>query len=197
MIIVSIHYRLHWLGFIACQDLLNEATSLNEPPANFGLHDQRNAFLWIKRFIPGFGGDPNRITAFGESAGSGSIVFHMCSDVPLFNRAILMSGLPASVPPLELKFKEAEYRALLKYCGIDEEDPRRLQKLREMPVQKLIDAIQGTGVFFHHSYQDEKFWPRGSPTYFTEDELIGGCEWVGEIVIGDAFFEVSCFHLGM
>ena len=141
MIIISIHYRLHWLGFLACQDLLDEADSLNEPAANFGLHDQRTAFLWIKRFISGFGGNSDQITAFGESAGSGSIAFHICSDVPLFNRAILMSGLPATVPPLDLKYKEAEYCSLLKYCAIDQNNPARLEKLRKIPVEKLVDAI--------------------------------------------------------
>jgi carboxylesterase type B len=73
------------------------------------------------------------VTAFGESAGSVSIAFHMCSDVPLFNRAVLMSGTPTTGPPLELKYKEAEYRALLRYRGIDEDDPERLSKLREVP----------------------------------------------------------------
>jgi carboxylesterase type B len=191
VIIVSIHYRLHWLGFLACQDLLDEAASLNEPPSNFGLHDQRTAFIWIKRFVSGFGGNPEQITAFGESAGSGSIAFHMSSDIPLFQRAILMSGLPATVPPLELKYKETEYRSLLKYCVIDETDPERLEKLRKVSVEKLVDAIQGVGIFLHHSYRDEELWPRGFPTYFTEDDLIGGCEWVDEVIIGDTFFEVS------
>ena len=102
-----------------------------------------------------------------------------------------MSGLPATVPPLDLKYKEAEYRSLLKYCGIDQNDPARLEKLRRVPVEKVVDAIQGVGVFLHHSYRDEKFWPREFPTYFTEDELIGGCEWVNEVIIGDAFFEAS------
>ena len=91
-------YRVNWQGFIACQDLLDEAASFEEPPANFGLYDQRKAFLWIQRNIAGFGGDPKRITAFGESTGSGSIAVHMCSDVPLFQKAILMSGVLATVP---------------------------------------------------------------------------------------------------
>jgi carboxylesterase type B len=81
----------------------------------------------------------------------------MCSDVPLFKRAILRSGLPATVPPLELKYKEAEYRSLLKYCGINETDPERLEKLRRVPVEKLVDAIQGVAIFLHHSYRDEIF----------------------------------------
>jgi len=42
----------------------------------------------------------------------------------------------------------------------------------------------------HHGYRDEKVWPRGFLTYFTENELIGGCEWVDEIIIRNGFFEV-------
>src|ERR1700759_1040616 len=110
-------YRVNWFGFIACQvlrpklsilrlgpfltlvvqDLVNEATTNQDSPCNFGLQDQRNAFLWIQKHIAGFGGDPNNITAFGESAGSVSLGLHMLSTVPLFKRVILQSGtIPAN-----------------------------------------------------------------------------------------------------
>ena len=190
VIIVSIHYRLHWLGFLACQDLLDEAKALGEAPGNFGLRDQRNAFLWTKKFIGGFGGDEEKITAFGESAGSGSIALHMCSDVPLFNRAVLMSGVPSTLPPLSLEYKEAEYRALLRFCGIDKNIPDRLAKLREVPVEKIVEASTGVGVLLHRGFRDVNFWPNGFPTYWSEDELIAGCPWVDEVVIGDCFYEV-------
>ena len=184
---------MNWQGFIACQDLLDEAASFGEPPANFGFHDQRKAFLWIQRNIAGFGGDPKRITAFGESAGSASIAVHMCSDVPLFSRAILMSGVPVTVPPIDLKYKELEYIALLKYCGISEDDSERLKKLREIPVEKLIEAVGGVGIPMFNGLRDGSFFPKGSPTYWSEDDLIGNCEWVDEVMIGDAFLEVSQF----
>lgn len=86
------------------------------------------------------------MTVFGKSTGSASIAFHMCSDVPLFNRAVLMSGTLATGPPLELNYKEAEYRALPRYCGIDEDDPERLNKLREVPVEKVVAAARGLGI---------------------------------------------------
>ncbi|CZR55142.1 uncharacterized protein PAC_05028 [Phialocephala subalpina] len=148
VIIVSIHYRLNWFGFLACQDLLDEATSLNEAPMSFGIHDQRNAFLWIHRFIPGFGGTSSvsKITAFGESAGSASIALHMCSSLPLFGRAILMSGTPSTAPPVDLKYKEAEYRALLRYCGIEEGNGDGLEKLRSVKWERLLEAIGGVGI---------------------------------------------------
>jgi carboxylesterase type B len=171
------------------KDLLDEAKANNEPPSNFGLHDQRNSFLWVKRFISGFGGNPFHVTAFGESAGSGSIALQMCSDVPLFNRAMLQSATTATGPPVELKYKEAEYEALLRYCGIGLDDPKRLQRLREVPVSKLIEAIDGIFIPLFNSLRHESFFPRGYPTWWTEDELIGNCEWVDEVVIGDAFYE--------
>jgi hypothetical protein len=121
----------------------------------------------------------------------------MCSSVPLFNRAILMSGTVATGPPVELKYKEAEYLALLKYCGIDENDRDRLRKLGHMPVDKLIEAVNGVGIPLFNSLRDEGFFSRGFPTYFTQDELIGGCEWVDEIVIVDGFSEVSASQPGL
>lgn len=190
-------YRLNWQGFLACQDLLDEAAAMGEPPANFGFHDQRTAFRWIKHHISGFGGDPARITAFGESAGSISIAMHMCSDIPLFNRAILMSGVPSSVPPIDLKYKELEYLALLKRCGIGENEPDRLNKLRDVPVNKLVEAITEVGIPCFNGLKDEKLFPKGIPTYWSENELVAQCEWVEEVIIGDTFWEASyiCFDL--
>lgn len=114
----------------------------------------------------------------------------MSNSVPLFNRAILMSGTAATGPPVELKYKEAEYLALLRYCGIDEKDPERLGKLRDVPVGKLVEAIDGVGIPLFKSLRSKDFFTRGFPSWYTEDELIRDCDWVDEIVIGDGFFEV-------
>jgi carboxylesterase type B len=184
-------YRLNWFGFTACQDLLDEAIANNEPPVNFGLYDQRNAFFWVQKFIAGFGGDPMQLTAFGESAGSVSLALHLTTSVPLFNRAILQSGTIATVPPVDLKHKEAEYRALLKYCGIAENDPERLRKLREVPCKKLVEAIDPLGMSLFLSLWDENFFTRGLPDGWAEGELIAKCGWVDSVVLGDAYMEVN------
>lgn len=69
VICVGIQYRLGWLGFLACKDFEEENEHYQDHlgPGNWGIIDQRNAFLWIKKNISAFGGDPNNVTAFGVS----------------------------------------------------------------------------------------------------------------------------------
>jgi para-nitrobenzyl esterase len=90
VIIVSMNYRLGVLGFFAHPDLDAEG-HLN---ANYGLMDQQFALEWVRRNIAAFGGDPNRITVFGTSAGALSVYSHLASPTAagLFHRAIAQSG---------------------------------------------------------------------------------------------------------
>jgi hypothetical protein len=107
-----------------------------------------------------------------------------------------MSGTPATGPPVDLKYKEAEYQALLGYCGIDygeegeEGSKERLRKLREVSAEKLVEAIMVLGIPLFNSLGDEGFYTRGIPSWWTQDGIMSGCEWVDEIMTGDAFFEV-------
>ena len=68
--------------------------SLKDVPGNAGMRDQVLALKWIQNFIKYFGGNPNLVTIFGESAGSLSVAAHIVSPMSkgLFNRAILESG---------------------------------------------------------------------------------------------------------
>jgi carboxylesterase type B len=68
VITVAIQYRLGWLGFLASNDFEEEAEHANRGygGGNWGLIDQRNGFLWVKKHIAEFGGDPNNVTAFGR-----------------------------------------------------------------------------------------------------------------------------------
>ncbi|KAI0902490.1 alpha/beta-hydrolase [Annulohypoxylon nitens] len=65
VVVVGINYRLTTLGFLALKD--------NVTNGNFGLADQINALDWVRNNIKDFGGDPDRITIFGQSAGAGSV----------------------------------------------------------------------------------------------------------------------------
>ncbi|KAI2630640.1 alpha/beta-hydrolase [Hypoxylon sp. NC1633] len=87
VVVVSINYRLSTLGFLALKDGVTKG--------NFGLADQINALDWVKKNIKDFGGDPERITIFGQSAGAGSVRALIASPKSLgkFAGAIPLSNL--------------------------------------------------------------------------------------------------------
>jgi para-nitrobenzyl esterase len=94
VVLVTINYRLGYLGFFGHPLLTEEARVGNEPTANFGLLDQLAALQWVKRNIEAFGGDPSNVTLFGESAGGISILALMTTPAArgLFHKAIIQSG---------------------------------------------------------------------------------------------------------
>lgn len=88
VLFVSINYRLGALGFLHCP----EAASLLPP--NNGLYDQILAFTWVQRYISGFGGNPDNVTAIGQSAGAASLSLHNTKfrTETLYAKAIILSG---------------------------------------------------------------------------------------------------------
>jgi len=90
VIVVSINYRLGYLGFLA-QSAIDAEDHLN---GNYGFMDQQFALKWVRRNIAGFGGDPNQVTIFGESAGGQSVYAQLASPLAagLFRGAISESG---------------------------------------------------------------------------------------------------------
>ncbi|GAM42565.1 hypothetical protein TCE0_044r16652 [Talaromyces pinophilus] len=175
-------------------DLIDDAEKHAEPPCNFGLFDQRMGFRWVKKYISGFGGNAAQITAFGESAGSSSLTYHMCSDEPLFNRAILQSGFPSTISSGQsLSEKDAQYIKLLEFCGIDPNDPARLSKLRhDVAAEKLIDAITALNPFAFTPLDHKTFFPE-MPNLANEGKILAKCDWVDSVIIGDAFYEGFIF----
>ncbi|XP_054140474.1 bile salt-activated lipase-like [Melozone crissalis] len=87
VIVVTINYRVGPLGFLSTGD--------ENLPGNYGLKDQHMAIAWVKRNIKAFGGDPDNITIFGESAGAASVSLQTLSpkNKGLFKRAISQSGV--------------------------------------------------------------------------------------------------------
>jgi hypothetical protein len=131
-VVVTVSYRVGALGFAPL-----DAEPGEPAVANLGLQDQIAALRWVRAHIAAFGGDPARVTVFGESAGAGSILAlaGMPTARGLFARAIVQSAAPRSViPPGEAR---ARTRSLLDELGLAGA-PRRA--LREVPVERLLEA---------------------------------------------------------
>lgn len=128
VIVVTLNYRVGALGF-----LLPEAPEA----ANVGLQDQVAALRWVRDEIEAFGGDPGRVTVFGESAGAGSLValLAMPASRGLIHRAILQSAAPEGLLTLD---EAAERRdVFLSETGHSTESPRKLSSLS---VDQIRDA---------------------------------------------------------
>jgi len=91
VVIVTLNYRLGIFGFFTHPDLAAE--SPHHAAGNYGLLDQAAAIAWVSRNITAFGGDPNNITLFGESAGSFSVSAQMASPLA---KALLAKGIGES-----------------------------------------------------------------------------------------------------
>ena len=97
-ILVTGNVRLGTLGFAALDQLRARDPDANST-GNYGVQDQRQLLRWVQRNIAAFGGDPARVTIFGESSGGSSVAFHLSSarSAGLFSGAILESpGLTQS-----------------------------------------------------------------------------------------------------
>jgi para-nitrobenzyl esterase len=100
VLVVTINYRLGALGFLAHPAFAAEATDpdRDDDPdhaaGNYGLMDQQAALKWVRQNIAAFGGDPDNVTIFGESAGGLSVLSQLASPAAkgLFHKAIVESG---------------------------------------------------------------------------------------------------------
>jgi len=91
VVLVNVNYRLGAFGFLVTDEMVDEGDG---PVGNYGLQDQVAALEWVNRNIEQFGGDPDNVTIFGQSAGGFSVCAHLASDrsAGLFHRAIIQSG---------------------------------------------------------------------------------------------------------
>lgn len=133
VVVVSVNYRLGALGFL-------DLRSYGGDVANLGLHDAIAALRWVQEHIEAFGGDPARVTVFGESAGGGMCVHLLASPATrgLFARAIVQSGITDRT--LDAERGATVVRALCEAAGVSD-----LDGLRGLPVAALLDAQDAVG----------------------------------------------------
>jgi para-nitrobenzyl esterase len=145
VVLVSINYRLGHLGYFG-HPALTRAGADGGRLANYGLMDQVAALEWVRRNVAAFGGDPRRVTIFGQSAGALSVELLMASPEArgLFQRAIVQSGYwrgpfrrIASRAPDGRKSAEEDGVAALRAIGIHHADAAALRRLTEAQLQAL------------------------------------------------------------
>ncbi len=136
VIVVTVNYRLGALGFV---DLSSLDTGRRRFDSNIGLHDVLAALRWVRDNIAAFGGDPGRVTLFGESAGAGIVTTLLAAPASegLFAAAIAQSSPATSVYDPDRARRVAT--SLLDKLGIAASDA---QRLLEVPDAAILSASQ-------------------------------------------------------
>ena len=136
VVVVTSNYRLGGLGYLALPEL--KAEDPNGGTGNYGLLDSIQALKWVRENIENFGGDPDNITVFGESAGGVQTCNILASPLAenMFHRAIIESGGCDLVNDLEKSYPKA--RTLTTAVGC--EGDNLLDCLRSTPAKKFIKA---------------------------------------------------------
>lgn len=141
VVTVSINYRLGLLGYLAHPELRDESDQALA--GNYGTLDQIAALEWVRTNIAAFGGDPDNVTIFGESAGGESVIHLMTSPLSrgLFHRAIAQSaGSGGQMMHLDQRFghRESGTELALRFAdGLGLSGPNQLPRLRAMSPDTL------------------------------------------------------------
>ena len=167
IVTVTLNYRLGIFGFFSHPELTKE--SPNHASGNYGLLDQNAALLWVKKNIAAFGGDPNKLTIAGESAGSISVSAQMASPLSknLIAGAIGQSGAMINptldaIPMADHEKKGTEFGAKV--------NAGTLAALRAIPSDKLLDEAAKPGAFQTKAVVDGYFLPKLPSDIFAAGE---------------------------
>uniref|UniRef100_A0A5S6Q7L5 Carboxylic ester hydrolase n=1 Tax=Trichuris muris TaxID=70415 RepID=A0A5S6Q7L5_TRIMR len=144
VIVVNLNYRMGVFGFLFLDD--------PDVPGNMGLMDQQLGLQWIRRNIAYFGGNPERVCLFGESAGAASIVAHMISNNsrPLFHNGILQSGSldnPWAMDSPKKALNKAQQFVRSLHCD-DESVSATIRCLMSKSAKELNDAVWNVNLSF-------------------------------------------------
>jgi para-nitrobenzyl esterase len=162
VVVVSANYRVNVFGWFAHPELTRE--SAHHSSGNYGAHDQLAALRWVKNNIAQFGGDPNKVTMFGESGGSRSVNWLAAS--PLVNGLVQGAiGESHTVFGRMMTIREAEHMGseFSSTIGLPS-----LAALRSMPAQDLFDASVRIPAATNGTVVDGWFLPQDIYTIYSQ-----------------------------
>ena len=164
LIVVTVNYRLGALGFLAHPALTAE--SPDHISGNYGIMDQQFALKWVQRNIAAFGGDPQNVTIFGESAGGLSVFSQLASPTAAgsFHRAIVESGAYGLTLPA-LSDEEAHGEAFAASVGCNDQSARCLRSV------SVETVLANWGLFDSSIVADGKVLPQSLDTAFATGQF--------------------------
>ncbi|MFC4260802.1 carboxylesterase/lipase family protein [Marinobacter lacisalsi] len=189
VVVVTINYRLGVLGFLSHPDLAAEDP--DGYSGSWGLLDQQLALQWVQDNIESFGGNPDNVTIFGESAGGASVLSHVVSPTAteLFDKAIVQSGAYTAIQPDQAAIEAAGdtfYQGLESSCS-------DIACIRELDASVIQAAQAAAGLDFVPSRRGD-ILPKSISTSLTDGDynkvpVMTGSnldEWRLFVAIGEA-----------
>ncbi|KAG0704092.1 Alpha/Beta hydrolase protein [Suillus ampliporus] len=155
-------FSMSAFGFLASEEVKQAGVG------NIGLQDQRQAMRWVQKYISAFGGDPTKVTIWGQSAGAMSVGIHMVANngnpEGLFRAAFMESGSP--LPVGDITRGQPYYDFIVDQTGCTNSSDT-LQCLREAPYATLMDAINQTPNFLGYIGARPIWLPRVDGVFLT------------------------------
>ncbi|GEM10390.1 carboxylesterase type B [Rhodotorula toruloides] len=194
-IVVTGNYRTNIFGFCASDDLAK--ADLNGLCGNYGAYDVIAMFEWVKSNIANFGGDPQNVTAFGQSAGAFLISHLLVSGKRLFRRAICQSGAAETMLLRPVPQAYPAYASIIESIRVPStaSPSERLAALRNAPAETLLSLHNASHSFTSLSLALEPkvegaIWTEGTLKRFDRGEWD---EWVEEVILGTTEDEGTIF----
>ncbi|KAF1945923.1 alpha/beta-hydrolase [Clathrospora elynae] len=199
IVFVAVNYRVGGFGFLPGKEVLSDGS------ANLGLLDQRLGLQWVQDNIASFGGDPEKVTIWGESAGAISVLDQMMlydGDInykgkPLFRAGIMNSGSVVPADPVDCPKGQAIYDRVVEVAGCSGSSDT-LACLRTVPYTKFLNAANTVPGVLGYFTVNLSYLPRpdGKALTASPDDLIRAGKYAKvPFIVGDQEDEGTLFGL--
>ncbi|KAJ4305938.1 hypothetical protein N0V90_001471 [Kalmusia sp. IMI 367209] len=199
VIFVAVNYRVGGFGFLAGKEILKDGS------ANLGLLDQRLGLQWVADNIAAFGGDPTKVTIWGESAGAISVADQMLlydgdntyKGKPLFRAGIMNSGSVVPADPVDGTKGQAIYDLVVSKAGCSSSSDT-LACLRSKDYTTFLNAVNSVPGLLSYSSVALSYLPRPDGKVLTQspDLLVAAGKYAKvPFIVGDQEDEGTLFGL--